>query len=430
MSNNERVVQLERQLNDFDAGRRKAALDELMEMVRGGELEFPAASRKVNLHAHSFHSYNAWGYSPSSIAWRGRREGLMAVGLVDFDVLDGVDEFFAATAQVGIASMAGMETRAYIPEFSAREINSPGEPGIAYHMGCGFIRSDIDDPWAREFASTIRRNAQSRNREMIGRVNEYLSPVEIDYQADLLPLSPSGTPTERHICEAYYRKAAAMFSDRKQLTAYWCEKLGLAEERVLTLLDDAAALQAAIRSKTMKRGGVGYVQPTADTFPLMSDMNRFAMSLGAVPTLTWLDGTSRGEQDIEELMALEMRHGVAAVNIIPDRNWNIADSAAKEVKLQKLREIVSLADSKGLPVIVGTEMNAPGLKFVDDFDAPELAPVIESFVRGAWIMIGHTVAAMNDGRGYLSPWAQAKFASVSDKNDYFEELGRKACGAE
>ncbi len=425
----DKIAALEQRLDSYDLNERQNALGELLRLVEDGQITLPPASRQVNLHAHSFHSYNAWGYSPSHIAWRARREGLSVVGLVDFDVLDGVDEFFAAASRVGIPAITGMETRAYIPEFSTREINSPGEPGISYHMGCGFIKSEISDPWSMEFAATIRRNAQARNIEMLRRVNQYLSPVEVDYQADLLPLSPSGTPTERHICLAYDNKAAAIFPDRAGRVAFWCDKLGMEADKMEAMVDDPAALKAAIRAKTMKRGGVGYMQPTAETFPLMTDVNRFALALGAIPTLTWLDGTSQGEQDIEELLTLQMRHGVAAVNIIPDRNWNIKDPATRALKVGKLVEFVQLADSKHLPIVVGTEMNAPGLKFVDDFDAPELAPVVDSFIRGAWIMVGHTVAAHSEGRGYLSPWAQAKFDSLQDRNAHFEELGRKSCGA-
>jgi hypothetical protein len=48
------------------------------------------------------------------------------------------------------------------------------------------------------------------------------------------------------------------------------------------------------------------------------------IACGALPCATWLDGTSAGEQDIEELMALLIAKGAVAANIIPDRNWNIA----------------------------------------------------------------------------------------------------------
>ena len=46
----------------------------------------------------------------------------------------------------------------------------------------------------------------------------------------------------------------------------------------------------------MKKGGPGYVQPGEGSFPLMADMNRFVQESGAIPTLTWLDGTSDGEK--------------------------------------------------------------------------------------------------------------------------------------
>jgi len=51
------------------------------------------------------------------------------IGIVDFDVLDGVDEFLAACEVAGVRGSAGVETRVFIPEFATHEINSPGEPG-------------------------------------------------------------------------------------------------------------------------------------------------------------------------------------------------------------------------------------------------------------------------------------------------------------
>ena len=84
---------------------------------------------------------------------------------------------------------------------------------------------------------------------------------------------------------------------------------------------------------------------------------------------------------------------------------------------------------RGLPIVVGTEMNAPGLKFVDSFDAPELRPVVASFLRGAWILRGHTVAMLTNGRGYVSDWAAAEFKGVHRRNDYFHDLGRASVRA-
>ncbi len=420
------IAALEAQLDSFDRAERDAALDGLMARVDDGKIGLPPAQPKVNLHAHTFYSYNAMGYSPSHIVWRARREGLEIVGLVDFDVLDGVDEFFAAGRKVGIKTVAGMETRVYIPQFADREITSPGEPGITYHMGTGFVKSAIDDPAAARFAEMLRTNARKRNMDVVERVNAYLDPVALDYAADVLPMSPSNTPTERHLCAAYQAKAERVVADRDQRIAFWAEKLATPAETLAEIVDDARALQALIRSKTMKRGGVGYQAPTPETFPAMTDFNAFVRAAGGIPTMTWLDGSRPGEQAIDELLDLQMADGVAALNIIPDRNWNLADPAEKRVKLANLYRIVELANERHLPLVVGTEMNAPGLKFVDSFDAPELAPVRDAFLRGAHILAGHTISVLRGGHGYLSDWANDRFETVADKNDYFEGLGRQS----
>ena len=120
-----KTSELESRLDSFDRAQRDQALDDLLRLVDRGHITLPEPEAKVNLHAHSFYSFNALGYSPTHIVWRARREALRAVGLVDFDVLDGIDEFFRAGRLLGIPTVAGLETRAYIPEFATREINSP-----------------------------------------------------------------------------------------------------------------------------------------------------------------------------------------------------------------------------------------------------------------------------------------------------------------
>jgi len=87
---------LEVQLNDFDPEKRRAALQELAALAREGQIALPEPGSTVNLHCHTFYSFNGYGYSPSGIAWQARCAGLAAAGVVDFDVLDAVDEFLDA----------------------------------------------------------------------------------------------------------------------------------------------------------------------------------------------------------------------------------------------------------------------------------------------------------------------------------------------
>ncbi len=418
------IASLEARLDHFDPAVREQALADLIDRARAGAVTLPEPEPKVNLHAHSFYSYNALGYSPTHIVWRARREGLRAAGLVDFDLLDGADEFHRAGRRLGIPTVAGLETRAYIPEFSTREINSPGEPGIVYHMVMGVAGSAVEDPWAREFAEMLRASARRRNESVVQRVNACLDPVVLDYAADVLPLSPSGTPTERHLCVAYQAKAEAVFPDREARARFWADRLGAAADEMADLLDDSRRLQALIRRKTMKRGGAGYQEPGPDTFPLMTEVNRFALAVGAIPTATWLDGTRQGETDIEELLDLHQAAGSAALNVIPDRNWNVPDPDTRETKLANLYDIVERAERRHLPLVVGTEMNAPGQRFVDAFEAAELAPVREAFLRSADVLLGHSAAVLAGEPGYASDWADEHFDTPAEKNAHFARRGR------
>jgi len=401
---------LELQLDSYNPTERRQALLALCQQVEAGKIALPAPGTDVNLHAHTFFSYNAYGYSPSKYAWLARKAGLAVAGIVDFDVLDALEEFLEAGRLVGLKTCVSLESRVFVPEFATRVINSPGEPGVAYHMGVGFT-SAVQHP----FLTEMRASAGQRTREMLARVNAFMRPVELDYEKDVVPLTPKGNATERHLCAAFERKAAQVFPDAARRAAYWQEKLG----------DSPAAgakLQNLIRAKTMKKGGVGYVQPGKGSFPLMADMNRFVLQSGAIPTLAWLDGTADGEKSREELFATAIATGAAALNIIPDRNYT---PGVKDQKLKNLYAVIEMAEKHHFPIVVGTEMNSPGNKFVDSFGTAELAPLVPAFLRGAHIIYGHSVLQRQSGLGYLSPWAKEAFATVMARNEFFERLGRE-----
>lgn len=409
---------LETLLDSFDAGRRAAALDVLCTHARNGDIVLPPPNGEVNQHAHTFFSYNAYGCSPSKLAWLFRKAGVELAGIVDFDVLDGLDEFLAACDRTGLKGCGGMETRVFVPEFADKEINSPGEPGVAYHLGLGFT-SSVPPKGFEAFSRNLRKTAEQRNRELIAKVNAYLSPVELDYEQDVLPLTPAGNATERHICLAYARQAAARFADPAALAGFWQDKLGVAADGLD--LPDGKAVQNAIRAKTMKSGGVGYVRPGAGSFPKMADFNRFILAAGAVPAAAWLNGLTAGEREMERLLDIEMAGGVAMLNIIPDRNFT---PGKKDEKLDALYAVVELAQRRGLPVIAGTEMNSPGNRFTDNFASAELRPLLPVFMEGGFILYAHSVLQRACGKGYCSDWAAETFPDVRAKNRFFADAGR------
>jgi len=411
------IEELEGQLDSFEAVERKRALAELCELAELDKIDLPEIGTDVNVHCHTFFSYNTYGYSPSKFAWLARKKGLAVAGVVDFDVLDALEEFLDACRILGLKGCAGLESRVYVPEFATRVMTSPGEPGITYHMGVGFPTAELQGA-EKDFLLNLRKTAQQRNRELMGRVNEHLRPAELDYRRDVQVLTPSGNATERHMCLAYARKAAKLFGGGKELAEFWSRKLGVAIDPAW--LPENRGILDAIRARTMKRGGVGYVQPDKGAFPLMADMNRFVAAAGGIPVLTWLDGTSEGEKDIEELLEVSMSTGAAAINVIPDRNYT---PGAKDEKLANLYAVVELAEKLHLPVVMGTEMNSPGQKFVDEFDSEELKPLAQIFLKGAHVVYAHSVLQQKCGLGYVSGWAESSFGNVEQKNEFYRNLG-------
>jgi hypothetical protein len=415
-----RLNDLEEKLNDFSTSVRALALAELEKLARTGDVSLESETGLINLHCHTFYSFNAYGYSPTALAWLAKRSGFKALGIVDFNVLDGVEEFLTACEAIGVRGSAGLETRVYIPEFSSREINSPGEPGVCYHMGIGFTSSTVPASVAPGLVS-MRHLAEQRERNMVQRLNRHLKQVEIDYDRDVLPLTPGGNATERHILLAFIQAAAHRFEDP---TSFWAEKLGLTLEQVASQRGEEPKFQNLVRSRLMKQGGVGYIQPGPDTFPSMEDFNQLVIACGALPCAAWLDGTSAGEQAIEELLNLLVSKGVVAFNIIPDRNWNISDLEIRRVKVQNLYRVVELAQKLDLPLNIGTEMNSYGQKLADDLNAPELIPLREVFLAGAYFIYGHTIMQRSLGLGYQSDWAKACLTTRRERNDFYTQVGR------
>ena len=412
----ESTNQLEAQLNDFSPDKRAQALEALI----ASGAPAGASQSAVNMHCHTFFSYNAYGFSPTGLAWLARQRGFKAMGIVDFDVLNGVDEFLRACELLDVRGSAGMETRVFIPEFASRDINSPGEPGVYYYMGIGFC-STQSPVTAAPILNNMRQRAEDRNRTMLARINVFLSPLTVNYERDVLPLTPVGDATERHMLAAYMQVATGRFPDP---VPFWAEKLQLSPEQVAAQIGDSARFTNTLRAKLMKGGGVGYTLPGPGTFPLLDEVNRLIVACGALPCATWLDGSSVGEQAEEELLSLLISKGVVALNIVPDRNWNIPDPDKRHSKVQKLYEVVALAGKLDLPLNVGTEMNAPGQKLVDDFEVPELAPVRQAFLDGADFIYGHTVLQRALGLGYQSEWAKVHFPARRERNAFYTQAGR------
>jgi hypothetical protein len=384
----------------------------------------PAEGSAINMHCHSFFSFNAYGFSPTALVWLAKKLGLQVAGIVDFDNLDGVEEFLSGCNLACVRGSAAMETRIFIPEFADRVTNSPGEPGISYHMGIGFSSQNVNEK-GKNILQGMRERAEQRNRNMVRLLNTYLDPVIVNYDTDVLPLTPAGNVTERHMLAAYIDSAKRTVKDQVR---FWSEKLEKDSKTIHDLMQNAAAFANTVRRKLMKRGGVSYTQPSPKNFPTAEEFHEMVISNGALPALCYLNGTTEGEQCMEELLSLLVSKGVVAMNMIP----NLAvpepfsdpdNSELRQTRSKLLLNTANLAREFDLPLHIGTEMNSYGQRQVDDLNSPELAPLRDRFIDGAYFIYGHVRLHRSLGIGYQSEWANSFLPTRSDRNSFYTRAG-------
>lgn len=369
---------LENLLN-LDIEKRESSLKKILEKIQKDEIKRQNTKETLlNFHIHSFHSFNYLNWSPSRIILESFLKGIKYIGIVDFDTIEAVEETRFASDYCGINSINGFETRVFIKEWEDKVINSPGEPGIYYFCGIGFKKN-----LKSNFFLGLRSIAEKRNRKVIDALNDFFSEVTIDYEKDVIPLTPSGNPTERHIVLALYKKSREVLKEKS--TGFWSKILGLPVDVILKMKEED--IHEKIRIKLIKSGGPGYVFPEKDSFPLIEDVIENVAKEGGIPVGTWLDGTNKGEGNSYEHIEFLIEKGLKAITIIPERNWNLKNPDEKKIKIENLKKFIEACKNRKMPVIPGTEMNKPGQPFIDDFTQPALKKYLHYFLESAQNLI-------------------------------------------
>jgi hypothetical protein len=372
-------------LSDFNLLTRKEALLEVKALIQAGKIKkYREQKPWINMHLHTFHSFNYKNWSPSRVVLEAWRTGLKYAGTVDFDTLAGLQETLQAGKLLGEKVTGGFESRVFIKELEDKVINSPKEPGIFYLCGKGFRKPPEEESEEGKFFAEIKNTAQARNREVVNKLNGYLKDVTLDYEKEVMPLAPSGNPTERHIILAYLKKSKQVL--REKTDEFWAEILGSEEKKIsFKRTEKPQELQGEIRKKLVKFGGPGYIKAEGESFPPFERVVEMTKKAGGIPVGTWLDGTSEGESEPGRHMEFLKSRGIKIMTIIPERNYNIRDKEEKRLKVSNLNKFMEVCKKMDMPVVCGTEMNKHGQPFVDDFNQPEIAKYLSYFLRSAEI---------------------------------------------
>lgn len=411
-------------LNSRFTDERRQALNEAIASFQDGSVVRPHDTGWVNVLARTFFSYSYDNFSPARLAWEAVIRGLSVIGSADYGNLGALGELQLAGDALGIRATVSMETQTYVPDYADKEINCPGHPGFLRCLGVGFTRIPSLDCESGNLIASLPKQSRDRNIARIARFNPRLDPVCIDYGEDVIPLTPAGNANPEHLAAAYALKAMQIFPERDDRAVFWADVMGRPPQEIEVLLDDEAAFRDALWEKLIR---FSPETPQPDDYPNVDDFFTAVREAGAIPCLYWLGGFTDGEAEPVRLLDDAVNWGVRAVAIAPDSCWNIADSTEKENRLGAMANFIAEAKKHNLPILAGSPMSKAKQKFVDSFDAPELAPYFRDFTDGAFWLYGHATLERANGLGAISDWAGHVFGrDRATRNAFYLQVGKKA----
>lgn len=404
---------------------RRMALTEAVGSFGDGTITRPQDTGWVNVLARTFFSYSFDSFSPARLAWEAVIRGLSVIGCADIDNLGALGEMQLAGDALGIRATVSLETIVHVQSYADRELNVPGHPGFMHALGAGFTRVPELDTDAGKLIASLPARSRARNMALIARINPVLAPVSIDYETDVLPLTPADNAEPEHIAVAYVAKAKQVFPELPDLAVYWGDVLGRSPQDAECLLADANSFAEALWDKLSRIGDTEDWRP-AD-YPSVTDFYRAVEAAGAIPCLYWHGGETVGEGDVERLLDSAVHWGVRAVALAPDPLWNQAEVEVREWRLGLLASLAAHAREHGIMLLAGSPMSGPRQKFVDSFDAPELSAYFRDFTDGAFWLYGHATLQRALRAGVGSEWCEHAFGlDKAEANAFYIEVGKKA----
>ncbi len=426
-----RQLELEQLIDKLNHPNKKERLVALRDL-RQQETSLPPG-RDVNNHIHTFYSFSP--YSPTKAVYMAARAGLATAGIMDHDTVAGIREFRAAGHIWGLPTTGGAECRASFAAtpLAGRRINNPDQDDLAYVALHGIPDSQVEA--VAEFFQPIQLARTRRNRRMTRRLNGLLAPlaIELDYAADILPLSQAhdqGQVTERHLLYAAALQLEQKFGAGQELIGFLQDGLKLAlSSKVKDQLQDRQNPYLAYDLLGLLKGELGssfYLPANEEECPPIDELAEFAKNNGIILAYPYLgdvtdsvtgDKKAQAFEDsyLPEHFTLLKQLGFNAITYMPSRNTR--------AQLLRLRQ---LCLDHGFFQISGEDINQPRQAFVCQAMRD---PLFANLYDAAWALIGHELLAGQDlEQGMFSKANAEKMPDLTERINYYKNQALSAHG--
>jgi len=182
----------------------------------------------ADLHLHTFFSDGT--FSPEEVVAHGRRLGFACLALTDHDTLEGCERMATACAAERIEFIPGSELTA---EFGEHELHI---------LGYGF---DVKHPRLLSELTKFQAVRQNRIREMVGRINELGTPLDVE---EVLALANCRAPGRPHVARALVKASQCASLDEaferflKRHRPAWVPKAKMSALEAIALIHEAGGL--------------------------------------------------------------------------------------------------------------------------------------------------------------------------------------------
>ncbi len=369
--------------------------------------------RNVNNHIHSPYSFSAFK-NLSQAFEMAEKENISILGINDFFVADGFEEFYNLATEKKVFPIFNIEFIGLLKEEQKNDVrvNDPNNPGRTYFCGKGLTYPFSLPAKSKIELEILKLESQKQIVQMIEKLNVHLTDVGVDIQFSYEEIKEKYAKElvrERHIAQALRIAVDEKYSSDDEKKEVFKKIYSGTDSKAE--LSDASALDNEIRSNLLKAGGKAFVEEDDRAFYEIPDIIEIITLAGGIPTYPVLLDNPKGEYtgfegDKEKLYKRLTGLGIYSVELIPNRN-----------DLGALTEFVKFFHEKGFVVSFGTEHNAPGLiplTPVTRGNVPLSNELKKIGYEGVCVIAAHQYLKAKGEEGYLNKKGIAKFNERED----------------
>jgi hypothetical protein len=354
---------------------------------------------KINAHIHSPYSFSAFENLKQALELA-KKEEIRVLGINDFFVTDGYEEFAELCLEAGIFPLFNIEFIGLNKEDQKNgiRVNDPNNPGRTYLSGKGLAFPKKETAQNKTMLGVLIQESADQIAAMIVKLNGLIEQNCENFritESEIYSIYARNLIRERHLAKILRIKVSEAFvNEADQIQFFTALYGGKAPSFELANIAD---FENEIRGRLLKSGGAAFVEETEKAFPELELIKKYIINAGGIPTYPILGDDSKGgftdfEKDKENLAKVLKERGINSIELIPNRN-----------SFKMLQDYSKYLYNNGFVITYGTEHNTPALTPLEVAcrDAALSDELLEISYKGACVIAAHQYYISLGEEGYL-----------------------------